>query len=108
VTRATDIANDLSTMPPKHAPGREIGAGRAIMEAAMNYSYWRTERLIADAVDRRILRRTTVWDQIVSFFTNTDLLIVAAICIVGLLASLAAMLALPNFAEVTEALQQLL
>ncbi|MGO8924339.1 MAG: hypothetical protein ACLQF4_15550 [Xanthobacteraceae bacterium] len=75
----------------------------------MNYSYWRrTERLILDAVDRRILQRTTVWDQIVSFFTNADLLILAGFCIVGLLASLAVMLALPNFTEVTEALQQLL
>jgi hypothetical protein len=74
----------------------------------MNYSYWRIERLILDAVDRRILQRTTVWDQIVSFFTNADLLILAGFCIVGLLASLAVMLALPNFTEVTEALQQLL
>ena len=75
----------------------------------MNYSYWRrTERLILDVVDRRILQRTTVWDQIVSFFTNADLLILAGFCIVGLLASLAVMLALPNFTEVTEALQQLL
>lgn len=74
----------------------------------MNYSYWRIERLILGAVDRRILQRTTVWDQIVSFFTNADLLILAGFCIVGLLASLAVMLALPNFTEVTEALQQLL
>jgi hypothetical protein len=75
----------------------------------MNYSYWRrTERLILDAVDRRILQRTTVWDQIVSFFTNADLLVLAGFCMVGLLASLAVMLALPNFTEVTEALQQLL
>lgn len=74
----------------------------------MNYSYWRTERLILDAVDRRILRRISVWDRIASFFTNADLLILAGFCIVGLLASLALMLALPNFAEVTEALQQLL
>ena len=74
----------------------------------MNYSYWRIERLILDAVDRRILQRTTVWDQIVSFFTNADLLILAGFCIVGLLASLAVILALPNFTEVTEALQQLL
>jgi hypothetical protein len=74
----------------------------------MNYSYWRTERLIRDAVDRRILQRTTGSDRIISVLTNPDLLIVAAICIAGLLASLAVMLALPNFTEVTEALQQLL
>jgi hypothetical protein len=74
----------------------------------MSYSYWRTERLIVDTVDRRILRRTNVWNQIVSLFTNGDLLILVGFCIVGLLASLAAMLALPSFAEVAETVQQLL
>jgi hypothetical protein len=71
-------------------------------------SHLRTERLIVEAVDRRILRTTTVEDQFVSFFTNADVLVVTCLCIVGLLASLAVMLAFPGFTEVTEAFQQML
>jgi hypothetical protein len=74
----------------------------------MNYSYWRTERLILDAVDRRILQKVTIRDQIISLITNGDLVAVAIICIIGLLASLAVMVAVPGFAELTESLQQLL
>jgi hypothetical protein len=79
------------------------------MEAGtMSHSYWRTERLILDAVDRRILRRATVSDRIVSVLTNTDLLVVTGFCIIGLLVSLTAVLAVPSFGEFAEALQQLL
>jgi hypothetical protein len=74
----------------------------------MNYSYWRTERLILDAVDRRILRRLSVTDQIVSILTNADLLVVAGFCIIGLLASAVAILTVPDFGEFAKALQQLL
>ena len=48
----------------------------------MSYSYWRTERLILDAVDRRLLRKTTVPNQIVSVLTSPDFLAVASICII--------------------------
>jgi hypothetical protein len=78
------------------------------MEAAMSNSYWRTERLIVDAVDRRILQKSRVWDGVVSIVTDPDLLALAAICVAGLLVSLVVMLAVPGFAEATEALQQLL
>jgi hypothetical protein len=78
------------------------------MEAAMSNSYWRTERLIVDAVDRRILQKPESWDGIVSIVTDPDLLVLAAMCIVGLLFSLVATFALPSFAETTQALQQLL
>jgi hypothetical protein len=60
------------------------------MEAAMSNSYWRTERLIVDAVDRRILQKPESWDGIVSIVTDPDLLVLAAMCIVGLLFSLVA------------------
>jgi len=86
----------------------QIGVGRAITEAAMAYSYWWTERLIVDAADRRILRKSSVWDRVASIVTDPDLLILTAICIVGLLLSLVATLAVPGFAEATEALQQFL
>jgi hypothetical protein len=44
------------------------------MEAAMSNSYWRTERLILEAVDRRILQKPKVWDGVVSLATDPDLL----------------------------------
>lgn len=74
----------------------------------MSNSYWRTERLIVDAVDRRILQKSRVWAAVVSIVTDPDLLVLAAICIAGLLLSLMVMLGVPGFAEATEALQQLL
>jgi hypothetical protein len=73
----------------------------------MNYSYWRTERLILDAVDRRILRKTDAWDQIASILTSGDVVVLLAICMLGLLTSLAVFLAFPAFAEIAEVLQQL-
>ena len=74
----------------------------------MSNSYWRTERLILDAVDRRILQKPKVWDGVVSLATDPDLLALAAICFAGLVLSLLVTLAVPGFAEATEALQQLL
>jgi hypothetical protein len=86
----------------------DIRVGRACMEAAMSNSYWRTERLIVDAVDRRILQKPGVWDGVASIFSDSDLLALTVICIVGLLLSLAVTLMVPGFTEATEALQQFL
>jgi len=72
----------------------------------MNYSYWRTERLILEAVDRRILQKSNAWDQIASIITSADVVALLAICMIGLLASLAVLLAFPGFAKVVEVLQQ--
>jgi hypothetical protein len=112
VTSATDIVDDLSIMPPKTRPlasaAAEIGARRAGMEAAMSNSYWRTERLIVDAVDRRILQKPGVWDGVVSIVAAPDLLVLTAICVVGLLLTLAATFMVPDFAATIEALQQFL
>jgi len=72
----------------------------------MNYSYWRTERLILEAVDRRILQKSNAWDQIASIVTNADLVALLAICMIGLLTSLAVIQAFPGFAKVVEVLQQ--
>ncbi len=74
----------------------------------MSNSYWRTERLILDAVDRRILQKPNVWDGLVSIITNPDFLVLTAFCILGLLLSVAVTLAVPGFSETAEALQQLL
>jgi hypothetical protein len=72
----------------------------------MSYSYWRTERLILDAVDRRILQKTNAWDQIGSVITSADVVVLLAICMIGLLTSLAVFLAFPDFAKVFEVVQQ--
>ncbi|MGN6748157.1 MAG: hypothetical protein ACTHJS_06125 [Xanthobacteraceae bacterium] len=71
----------------------------------MTYSYWRTERLILDAVDRRVLRKATFSDRIVSGLGHIDLMVVAAFCAIGLLASLVAMLVMPG--EIVQLFQQL-
>ena len=73
----------------------------------MTHSYWRTERLIVGAVERRILRGVTISDRTVSILTNPDLLVVA-FCIIGLLASVVAMLNAASFGEFADALQQML
>ena len=64
--------------------------------------------LIVDAVDRRILQKLSVWDRVASIVTDPDLLVLTLICIIGLLLSLVVTLAVPGFAEATEALQQFL
>jgi hypothetical protein len=107
VTRGTDTLVKNRTIRsgsywPRCASVRE---GWHSKEAAMNYSYWRTERLIRDAVDRRILKETPVWGPIVSVLTGSDLVALSLICIVGLLASFVVLLAYPSFAEVIETLQ---
>jgi hypothetical protein len=111
VISATDIVDDLSKVSPKCTVARlerQNCQVRASMEATMSNSYWRIERLIVGAVDRRILEKPGAWDSVVSIVTESDLLVLTAICIVGLLLSLAVMLMVPGFAETTEALQQFL
>lgn len=112
MTRVTDALSrrlhyaDVEFARPSNAPHRiraAIGGG-----SAMSYSYWRTERLILDAVDRRLLRKTTVPNQIVSVLTSPDFLAVASICIIGLLVTFAVMFTVPDFWQASEALQQLL
>jgi hypothetical protein len=73
----------------------------------MNFSYWRTERLILDAVDRRILRRTTPGDQLLSVLTNPDVLAILTFCLVGLLLTLALALTTSSV-QSAEVLQELL
>jgi hypothetical protein len=87
---------------------QKLTSGPASMEAAMSYLQLRTERLVVDAVDRRIPQKPSVWDGVVSIVTNPDLLVLTAICIIGLLFSLVVTLVVPGFAEMTETLQQLL
>jgi hypothetical protein len=78
------------------------------MQAAMNYSNWRSDRLVlADAVARRASRTPAVLDRVVSVLTGADVLVLTIFCIVGLLVSLAVILTLPGFSESVEAFQYL-
>jgi hypothetical protein len=109
VTRATDILAKISSMPPG-APSPLCAAERSWKSGTewrqtMNYSYWRTERLILDAVDRRILRRATAWEQIIAPFISADLLVVLAVCVFGLLATFVVLMVTPDGGEIAEALQ---
>ena len=45
-------------------------------------------------------------DQIASIITSADVVALLAICMIGLLTSLAVLLAFPGFAKVVEVLQQ--
>ena len=74
----------------------------------MAYAYRRTEDFVPGAVDRGIIQRTTGAYRVTSVLTSPDLLILAGICVTGLLVSLAVTLAVPGFAEVLETFQQLL
>ena len=109
VTGATDITGDPSIMALKdtlgpHA-GAEIGVGRP---SRRRQWFIHIGGLIVDAVDRRILQKLSVWDRVALIVTDPRLLVLTAICIIGLLLSLVVTLAVPGFAESTEALQQFL
>lgn len=70
----------------------------------MNFSNWRTERLILDPIDRRLLKKINAWDEIVSILTGADVVALSAFCLAGLLTSLVVLLAFPGFAEIVEML----
>jgi len=76
------------------------------MEIAMNYSYWRPERLVLADGERRAPRTMMAWGRVVSVLTSADLLALTIFCMIGLLVSLAVILAFPSFSETIEALQQ--
>src|SRR5437763_15539024 len=83
-----------------------IGSSGSIMEIAMNYSYWRPERLVLADGERRAPRTMMAWGRVVSVLTSADLLALTIFCMIGLLVSLAVILAFPSFSETIEALQQ--
>jgi len=72
----------------------------------MNFSDWRTGRLILDPADRRLLKKINAWDEVVSILTSADVVALSAICLAGLLTSLVVLLAFPGFVEIVEMLQR--
>jgi hypothetical protein len=78
------------------------------MEATMNYMSLNRERLILTGPHPRILRRVTAWVRIAAIVSDPDLISVTMFCVIGLLLTFIATLAVPNFAALAESLQQFL
>jgi hypothetical protein len=117
VTRGTDVLRKTFRMSLSHSVGchmqfaqqQQHGVKRSTMEIAMNYSYWRPERLVlANAAQRRTPWATSAWERVVSVLTSADVLALTIFCMMGLLVSLAVILTFPGFSETIEALQQYL
>jgi hypothetical protein len=112
VTRGTDagaaeaqIYHSSKGRPPDHCPRFSLADG-AKMEASMSPTSLQSERLIlADPADIRLARRPTGWDSIVAAVTGPELVALLIFCALGLLATVALNLWVPNFGEVAASLQ---
>jgi hypothetical protein len=86
------------------------------MEAAMNFVPTQRERLILEnPVDPRIIReeipwnkvrKGTPWNRIVAVLRDPELAAVAMFCAIGLLVTVALLLAFPHVGELTQSTQQ--
>lgn len=74
----------------------------------MNYMSLNRERLILTGPHPRILRRVTTRDRIAATLSDPDLVSITMICVVGLLLTLLATLAVPDFGTMVASLQQFL
>jgi hypothetical protein len=120
VTRGTDIPGietKFGAIARAH-PSRDIQtsfAGWQQMEAAMTYVPTQRERLILEnPEDPRIIRteapwkvtKGTPWNRIVAVLKNPDLAAIVMLCVIGLLVTAALLLAVPDFGEISQSLQQ--
>jgi hypothetical protein len=88
------------------------------MEAVMNFVPARRARVIVEnPADPRIIRREvpwnivrkgTPWNRIVAVLRDPELAAVVMVCAIGLLATVALILAFPNAGEVTQSIQPFL
>jgi hypothetical protein len=79
------------------------------MEAAMTYSFLRTERPIrADPTNGRPAWNANTLDRIIAILTSPDFISVAMICAVGLLVTLALFFLVPSSRELTDSIRQML
>jgi len=84
----------------------------------MTPSSWRSERLIlTDPRNGRAVRNndarnpyawSRLWDQIIGILASRDLIAVAIVCLIGLLATFALSLLVPGSRELTISIQQML
>jgi hypothetical protein len=76
------------------------------MEASMSPALLRSERLIlADPMDRRLPRSVTSWDRLAATLRSPELIALVIFCALGLLATVAVNLLVPDFGEITASLQ---
>jgi hypothetical protein len=81
----------------------------AAQEATMNYSNWRSDRLVlAKVAERRTSLATGAWERVVSVLTSGDVVALTIFCMIGLPVGLAMILTVPGFSESVEAIQQYL
>jgi hypothetical protein len=88
------------------------------MEAVMNYVPTKRERLILEnPADPRIIKREppwnkvrkgTPWNRIVAALRDSELAAVVMLCAIGLLVTVALLLAFPHVGETAQSLQQFL
>ncbi len=78
------------------------------MEAPISPTSLRSERLIlTDPKDARLPRQATRWDRIIATLGNPELLALVIFCALGLLATVALNLLVPDFGEIIASLQPL-
>jgi hypothetical protein len=88
------------------------------MEAVMNLVPTKRERLILEnPMDPRIIRaeipwnkvrKGTPWNRIVAVLRDPERTTVVMLCAIGLLVTVALLLAFPHFGEITQSVQQFL
>jgi hypothetical protein len=79
------------------------------VEAPMRYVSSRSERLIlADPLDPRHRRETTIWDHISAALNDSELVAVALFCSLGLLVTLGLYILFPSFGALAASLQEFL
>lgn len=123
VTRGTDIPEietKLETITHTHPSCENKTALRRVaqMEAVMNFVPTKRERMILEnPVDPRIIKREipwkkvtagTPWNRIVAILRDPELAAVAMLSAIGLLVTVALLLAFPHFGEITQSVQQFL
>lgn len=74
----------------------------------MNYLSLNRERLTLTGQHPRILRRVTLWDRVAATLSDPDLVSITMLCVIGLLLTLIATLAVPDFGALAASLQQFL
>jgi hypothetical protein len=83
-----------------------VSADGSKVETPMKYSSSRGERLIlADPMDPRVRRATTIWDHIIAVLNDPELVAITLFCTLGLLATVGLYVLFPSFGMLAESLQ---
>jgi hypothetical protein len=84
-------------------------ADGSTVEASMKYSSFQREQLIlADPIDPRLRRKSTIWDRAAAVLNDSALVTIALFCTLGLLVTLGLCFFFPGFGALAASLQALL